>query len=41
MANGGEVDGIIPPDPFGESPPLPISLFQYYQLGKWITKCEG
>jgi hypothetical protein len=26
MAKGGAVDGTIPPEPLGESPPLPMSL---------------
>ena len=33
MAKGGAVEGIIPPDPSGESPPFPISLFKVdYQV---------
>jgi hypothetical protein len=42
MEKGGAVEGIIPPEPLGVSPPFPMSLFQFaldeFRAGSW-QKC--
>ena len=41
MAKGGAVEGIIPPDPLGESPPFPIKLKQYVSIMNILASCAG
>lgn len=38
MANGGAVDGIMPPEPFGVSPPVPCEL--HVASSAWYLGCD-
>lgn len=38
MANGGAVEGIIPPEPLGESPLFPISLRKLIEKTKPVER---